>query len=384
MLTVIMPTGAAFGWGICGKMIALELLKKRPLRLITNGFSENSIDDPQVFAALKPYVVLDPLEKIARDYANTDTPVLQAITGNDLKTWGPVPATTFRCGYTFFENNILPQSAKVNAKNFDVIATGSNWCCDVLRGYGIENCRSVLQGVDTKIFCPDKNHRKKNSDRFVIFSGGKFEYRKGQDLVIAALKPLMDKYPDIYFVNAWYNHWPESMASIMQSPYIKANPQSGSFTEIIQSILAENSIDLKRVLTLPCLANRAMAEVYRNSDIGLFPNRCEGGTNLVLMEYMACGKAAVVSDVSGHKDIINSANSFPVHNSHPLELKQNGNPVARWQEPDLDEILSLLESAYLNREKVRHIGEQASLDLGQFTWEKTADNFLTIFKNHGF
>jgi hypothetical protein len=39
------------------------------------------------------------------------------------------------------------------------------------------------------------------------------------------------------------------------------------------------------------------------TDCGLFPNRCEGGTNLVAMEYASIGRPIVANALTGHADI---------------------------------------------------------------------------------
>ena len=48
-------------------------------------------------------------------------------------------------------------------------------------------------------------------DRFVIFSGGKFELRKGQDIVIRAVKIMQDRHHDVVLVNSWFNAWQQSI-----------------------------------------------------------------------------------------------------------------------------------------------------------------------------
>ena len=44
----------------------------------------------------------------------------------------------------------------------------------------------------------------------VIFSGGKLELRKGQDLVVAAFKIFHARHPDALLISSWQNGWPES------------------------------------------------------------------------------------------------------------------------------------------------------------------------------
>lgn len=374
-----MPNGASYGWGICGKMITAEFKKRIPINFITSNFSQQSLQDELLYFNLKECVHTS-WEK--DEHANV-LPVLQAIADHEMNPWGPPVEASFRLGYTFFENNRLSEMAIKNAQNFDLIATGSTWCRNVLHSYGITNTEAVLQGIDTQIFNATNHKKEYFTDKFVIFSGGKFEFRKGQDIVIAAIKKFMDKYDDVLFINSWYNLWPQTMQSIARSPFIKISNHRGTFVEIIEAILNENGIDTNRVITLPLLPNAQMAKIYKNTDIGLFPNRCEGGTNLVLMEYMACGKATLVSYFSGHCDVASESNAFLLKNLHDVQVTSNGTTSALWQEADIDEVFSQLEYAYFNRNTMLKIGTQASLDMQKITWEKTVENFLDLFNKNG-
>ena len=60
-----------------------------------------------------------------------------------------------------------------------------------------------------------------------------------------------------------------------------------------QRLNTEAGRQTNNIVLVPQQVNLGMAGVYRNSDVGLFSNRCEGGANLVLMECMACGKPVV-------------------------------------------------------------------------------------------
>ena len=44
--------------------------------------------------------------------------------------------------------------------------------------------------------------------------------------------------------------------------------------------------------------------LLKQADLAVFPNRCEGGTNLVAMEAIACGVPTVLSANSGHLDLL--------------------------------------------------------------------------------
>jgi glycosyltransferase involved in cell wall biosynthesis len=156
--------------------------------------------------------------------------------------------------------------------------------------------------------------------------------------------------------------------------------KGNTWAEFMANILVNNNIDIKRVFTLPITPNDKLRELYSKTDIGLFPNRCEGGTNLVLMEYMACGKPVIASYNSGHKDILTENNSILLKEMKKYELFSDEQLVADWEEPLLEEIINAIEFAYHNKNKLQDTGKTAGEDLKKLTWEKTADSLLSQIK----
>ena len=247
---------------------------------------------------------------IGKATQRVEYPVLQAITDNTLRPWLINLKGTFNAGYTFFEMNVLPpQSIQNGIDKFDMIVTGSKWCEEVLRNHGLNSVTTIIQGIDPQLFNPAHSEKELFKDRFVVFSGGKFEFRKGQDIVIRAYKVLQDRHPDVMLVNAWYNPWPFSMKTMENSPYINCEIMETDYLKAVNGILHANGIDLDRVITVLPKNNAQMARLYKNTDVGLFPNRCEGGTNLVLMEYMACGKPVIGGRSGGVVDAVDDGRS---------------------------------------------------------------------------
>jgi glycosyltransferase involved in cell wall biosynthesis len=121
-----------------------------------------------------------------------------------------------------------------------------------------------------------------------------------------------------------------------------------------------------------------MARIYQNTDIGLFPNRCEGGTNLVLMEYMACGKPVIAGYSTGHRDIINEQNALLLHPARKIKVSLDARSNAEWDDYNVDDVVDRLEWAYQHRDQLRPLAEQAGQDLSRYTWKRTADQFLEL------
>ncbi len=383
LLWVVMPLGSTHGWGVCGKHLALALSRLAGVKLVTEHFQvEDEYADPDDQALSH---IFTPHDDLAR-FLNVDGmhafehPMLQAIEGANLKPWlipGHSPKTV---GYTFFEKNFLGKDDVSAAQQyFDWIVAGSTWCEGVLKASGIKSTKTVFQGVDTERFHPGYAEKKGFKDAFVVFSGGKMEFRKGQDLVIRAFKVLQDKYDDVMLVNCWHNRWDAVTATMSLSPHIRFEMPKGPYVNAVNHLLQANGIHPEKAVVLEPVSHTRMAEVYRDSDCGLFPNRCEGGTNLVLMEYMACGKPVIASNNSGHMDVLSPGHAMVVESHQPLNIAgQDGRLYASWYEPNLDEVISKLEWAYHHRDEIREIGLAGSRFISQFTWERAAGQFYGL------
>lgn len=201
-------------------------------------------------------------------------------------------------GYTFFESELGPFALE-NSRRYDLIFCGSTWCKERLAERGIHNVEVLIQGVDRSIFHDGPKAKVSTGPR--IFTGGKFEHRKGQDLVIRAFRNLLESEPNAHLVCAWHNPWPGLIFTLMTQI---AMPESASNqVELFERILELNGIPRHNFTVLPELTQEQLAEAMRSTDFGVFPNRCEGGTNLVMMEYAACGRLVVANDLTGHADV---------------------------------------------------------------------------------
>jgi glycosyltransferase involved in cell wall biosynthesis len=254
--------------------------------------------------------------------------------------------------YTFFESPLEP-AAVANAKKYDTVFCGSSWCLDRMWERGIHNAKVLIQGVDHSVFKPGP---RKADGKFRVFSGGKFEWRKGQDLVIRAFAQFAKKHPDAHLVCAWHNPWFGLTVEALHRSGLAIPAQNfSSQEEAFAAILEANGIPRHQFTVLPQLAHEQLAAEMQNTDYGLFPNRCEGGTNLVLMEYAACGKRVAANLKTGHRDIAEAVSVL-------INAKEDEN---RWAVSTPEDVLSALEIAYTSRWRGDFTGPQ-------WTWEAAA------------
>jgi glycosyltransferase involved in cell wall biosynthesis len=356
-----------------------------PVRLITEDLPCEAQSDPSQFQRLSSIHV--PRGKLipspgSDGEVSLNGPVLQAIEGPSLRPWFIRVDAPKRVGYTFFEKTALSKDDVAAAVGyFDMVVAGSAWCEGILRARGVNSTATIIQGIDPLHFHPGYSAKVRHKERFVVFSGGKLELRKGQDIVIRAFKALQDRHEDVLLVNAWYNLWDGSTRTMTMSPYIRFDMPEGDYFRAVNRLLLANGVDPEKVVTLPPIPHERMAEIYRDSDCGLFPNRCEGGTNLVLMEYMACGKPAIASYRTGHRDVVNADNAILLRAYGKIRIQNDrGEVLQEWDDPNIDEVIARLEWAYQNRDSIQEIGRKAGESMQSNTWEKSARKFLDILQ----
>ena len=311
-----------------------------------------------------------------------DGPVIQSAVGRGLDPFVRGMAEPMHVGYAVFEENVFPAATIAQARQrYRHLAAGSSYCAEVLRQHGLTDVSVVPHGVDTTLFCPRAEPRTFLQDRFLVFSGGKFELRKGQDIVIRAYKVLQDRHRDVMLVNAWQNNWPKTRDTMAASKLIRyVPPRNDDYTGWMQSLLAWHGIDVERVITVGPRNHRLLPGLYHATDMGLFPNRVEGGNNMVLMEYLACGKPALVSYNSGHTDIVRRQNAVLIESHRPMERHVDDEVTAVWQDPSLEETIEKLEWCYQHRDELRVLGQQAAIDMRKFTWQRLAEGLLRIVR----
>ncbi|TAN60457.1 MAG: glycosyltransferase, partial [Magnetospirillum sp.] len=104
-------------------------------------------------------------------------------------------------------------------------------------------------------------------------------------------------------------------------------------------------------------------------DVGLFPNRCEGGTNNVAQEAMACGLPVIVSANTGHLDLIDGDNVFALASQGPVP----GPGRQDWGESAVDEMVETLERLYADRAEARRRAALGLAFIRRRTWRDFSD-----------
>lgn len=310
-----------FGWGVANTNLVRELSKL--CEVVVDTSSRTKFDAP-VFVPIND-AALNPLRRVKR-----------------------APKVM---GYCFTEWPLTDDAVR-NSRQYDLIFAGSTWNTHKLKQAGINHVETLIQGVDFDRFKPLPPSDRKG---FVVFSGGKYEFRKGQDYVLRAMRHFMGHRKDAVLIAAWHNPWPQTMASMKSSWLIDHEKPFEGLPE-------------SRVIKVPAIPNEQTPEVYRMAHVGLFPNRCEAGTNLVMSEFMACARPVIATNAHGHRDVLNGEG--------PLNLSNGCYDSAGWFNTNVSDIIHQLEYAYQNREEMIQRGQKCRVLAEKLSWQACAEKIV--------
>lgn len=369
------------GWGIFGLNLALRLLRHGPIPplLLTEPYI---IDMPDgVIDELRPSIaemrqLVGQIEARGEAVYSEQIVVLHALGANFQHTEISDQVRGGRnLGFTFFEEGGFDAEAIARANAYDRVLAGSSWNRDYARDAGVRDIEFVCQGIDADLFQPGTASGTYEG-RFAIFSGGKLELRKGQDLVLAAFRIFHQRHPDAVLITSWRNAWPESAAGIAASIHVSGPPDTDAENELdITKWAVANGVPDDAFVDLGWLSNRIMPSVLRDMDAAIFPNRCEGGTNLVAMEAMAVGVPCVLSANTGHLDIIKDDNCYALNDQRLVT--RSDERTAMWRESQVEEIVEKLEEIYTDRAQARARAEIGATFMSGFSWENQTGQLVS-------
>lgn len=369
------------GWGVFGVNLARSLMAlpcPRPLLLRDTDSRLLSTDDAKILRPLiaeQRRMAVAVAGMIERPLRLDNACILYSF-GNGLPD-NPVAATyrgARNFGFAFTETTRFPAGAVDRLGWLDGMIAGSAWNREVLSELGFQNVRLVHQGVEDRVFRPGPKSDR-FAGRFAVFSGGKLEFRKGQDLVLAAFKRFHAKHPEALLVAMWGNPWPETERTIAESTHTNGIPDPHDPPETrLANWVARQGIAPDAFLDLGHLPNPEVAAVLRDCDAALFPNRAEGGTNLVAMEAMACGVPTVLAANTGQLDLIRSDRCYPLHSQAPVA--DPARERAGWGESDVDEIVAALDAVRADPAAARRRGDAGARFMAGLSWRRQTQRLL--------
>ena len=186
----------------------------------------------------------------------------------------------------------------------------------------------TANGIDPEKFSSEEKY---TSEKLYVFSIGRFEHKKGFDMLIRAYKQIKG---DVELIIAG----------------------SGDELQKCKNLAASD----KRIKLIGNVSEEEKVKLYRGCEFFVLPSRIEpfGITNL---QPMICRKAVLATNVGGVSEIV---------------TKKSGMLVA----PDSDSIKNGIEQM-LKRKDLKKLGENGKRFVEKnYTWDKISDRYLKIFK----
>jgi len=257
-------------------------------------------------------------------------------------------------GFPIFELDTFTDQEKQELSSVDSLFVCSQWAEGVIKDNNIDVPTTVVPlGVNSDVFKPKDNQAE---EKTIFFNCGKWEVRKGHDVLIKVWDKLSQKNNNI---ELWM---------MCENPF--NTPQ--------EALYWKSLYDRPNIKLIPRVDTQE--EVYNimsMTDCGIFPSRAEGW-NLELLEMMACGKRVITTNYSAHTEFCNNDNSYLVE-IDGLEPAFDGKWFfghGNWAEITETQEVQLLE--YMQQIiKDKPVDNTLGLETAkQFSWKNTAKEIL--------
>ena len=382
--------GSNYGWGTYGFEIAMHLARRGTPRVVLLQEPSPIETDELQQARFDKIVNMSAMTRAgSMRHKLTDHPyamvALHALGNGGARAFARLD-TPYKAkadvGLIFIESSRQGPNAVGRLAAYDMVIGGSRWNGALLEHLGVRDPKVCIQGVDTALFHPAPS-RGAFKDRFVVFSGGKLEFRKGQDITIAAFRAFRSRHPEARLVSVWGNPWPRTPGILQfeHSPHCAAPPPVTAKNRIDwRTWMNDQGLQFDHITLFNHFAHDRLATLIREADVAVFANRAEGGTNLVAMETMACGVPTILSANTGHLDIIADGCCIPLRRQGPVKLPADGWGTDGWGESDVEEIVEALEMVWRDRARARAIGAAGAAHMAKHTWAGQVDQLLALIE----
>lgn len=300
---------------------------------------------------------------------------------------GLVPAVSYadkrgvrniaRC---IFESTAIDSTAALEP--YDNLLCASEWAAGILRSVTNKPVTMIHEGIDHSLFFPGPRSGILDPDCFYVFTGGKIEFRKAQDLVLLAFREFAARHDDAVLVAAWHSPW-SGLGAGLQGNLQHPLHQDESGALQIRRWAIDNGIEPHQFIELPLTANSLMPAVLREMDCALQISRGEACTNLPAKEAMACGVPVIIPNNTGSRDLIDTDNCIALNSQDPV-IAPPGIGTDGWGESRVEEIVAALEALYTDTQRRKSLGARGAQWILEHrrTWRDHAallkDHLLTL------
>ena len=262
-------------------------------------------------------------------------------------------------GFPIFELDTFSDLEKHHLNSCDRLMVCSEWAKNVcLDQTYVPHVDVIPLGVDAKLFPPAPARQ---DEKTIFFNCGKWEIRKGHDVLIDAFKTVEMHDPNVELWMMCTNPFnsPEEenrWRMLYNHPKVKIIPRAETQQEVYN----------------------IMSQV----DCGVFPSRGEGW-NLELLEMMSAGKHVIATDYSAHTEFCTKENCglVSIKDKEPAHDGKWFFGQGNWAKIDAREIFDLsikMQNFIVNKKGTVN---QAGIDTAtKFSWENTAKLIIETIK----
>ena len=260
--------------------------------------------------------------------------------------------------FPFFEINVLDQKRINHLSSMDGIIVASEWAKDIIvNSAKISTPVFVVPvGVDTDIF---KHGPHTVTDKCVLLNCGKWEKRKGHDVLLEIFKQA---FPNEQDVELWM---------MCSNPFLppKSHQEWERYYKTDTRVRLLNRVQ----------GQEDVAKVMESTNCGIFPSRAEGW-NLELLEMMSMGKHVIATDYSAHTEFCNNQNCslIDITNLEPAEdemfFKEGIGEWASLDDNCINQGVEHMRSFYRKWKSDNSIvNEEGVKTANEFSWTNTID-----------
>tara|TARA_Y100001938_G_scaffold111220_1_gene152164 strand:- start:1734 stop:2840 length:1107 start_codon:yes stop_codon:yes gene_type:complete len=263
-----------------------------------------------------------------------------------------------RVGFPIFELNRFSEIEKHHLSSLDKIIVCSEWAKSIVESE-IKNSKVYVAplGVDQSLFSAKQKH---NKEKTVFINVGKWEIRKGHDILIDAFNKAFNQKDN---VELWMmNH----------NPFLDDHAEKEWHNLYLESSLGNKIKILPRVET-----HAEVSDIMSQADVGVFPSRAEGW-NLEALEMMSLGKHLIMTNYSAHTEFANQENAQLI-DVDETESAYDGiwfDGQGEWAsigEKQIEQLVEHMRGCHLNKDKSNTKGIETAK---KFSWDNCANKII--------
>jgi len=285
-----------------------------------------------------------------------------------IRIWHQHDMSTFmgrgeRIGFPIFELDSFTDVERHHLESLDRIFVASQWAKDVI-------CKTInTSGIHVNVIPFGQNVRL-NKAKFnsiekgaptKFFTCGKWEIRKGHDMLIGAFNKAFEDKDNV------------ELHMMCDNPFLDQVDTKRWKNRYIESKLGHKVRFISRVKS-----HEEVMSIMDDMDCGVFISRAEGW-NLELLEMICRGKPVIATNYSGHTEFCNKNNALLVEIDSLVPafdgiwFDGKGGNWANLGEKQIDQVVEYMRAVH----KQRFINDFGfSETRNKFTWNNTATEIL--------